>query len=72
MFKNKHLRVITFMLMYLWFYKVFVFYGYIFSVGSLGTKLHLTVIILGIAELFACVISGNYFSKTNLFIYTFM
>jgi len=59
--RNKYLRNRTFILMYLWFYNIFVFYGFIFSASSLGFSLNVVITTLGIAELIACLISGILF-----------
>ena len=44
--------------MYLWFYKTFVFYGYIVAASSLSWDYENIVFILGISEFTATLISG--------------
>ena len=60
MITNKYLRKRTLMLMFLWFYRVFVYFGFIFSIGSFGITLPLAVFLLGFSEVIACLLSGMF------------
>lgn len=59
LFRYGSLRVLTLILLFLWFFKYFTYFGLAFSLPGFGGEIHENFLLTAVAELVACFMSGT-------------
>lgn len=74
LFRMKKYRSNTIMMLYIWFFRYYIYYGIQFSLEDLGTELHINMLFVALGEMIAAILGGIIFYKisTTLFIFFFI
>ena len=59
LFRYSSLRFLTLILLFLWFFKYFTYFGLAFSLPGFGGEIHENFLLTAVAELVACFMSGK-------------
>lgn len=61
LFRMKKYRSNTIMMLYIWFFRYYIYYGIQFSLEDLGTELHVNMLFVALGEMIAAILGGIYF-----------
>ncbi len=59
-FRYASLRKITMCVSLMWFFRFFIYFGFVFSLASFGAELHQNFLFTAIGEFLACLLSGKF------------